>query len=44
MFIVKHHLMHASLAVHSSNFKNCLYLTSDGGGDSGDDAHFLRII
>ena len=40
VYFVKHHLMHASLAVHSSNFKNCLYLTSDGGGDSGDDAHF----
>lgn len=33
---VKHHISHASLAIFSSPFKECAFLTEDGGGDLGD--------
>ncbi len=33
---VTHHISHTSLAIFSSSFKECAFLTEDGGGDLGD--------
>jgi carbamoyltransferase len=33
---VKHHLSHAALAVYTSPYTDCNFITQDGGGDGGD--------
>ena len=33
---IKHHDLHIYNAIGSSNFKECFYISSDGGGDLGD--------
>ena len=38
---IKHHDSHVGLAVGSSGFKKCIYLSFDGGGDFGDKRNCL---
>lgn len=38
---VDHHMAHASLAVFTSPFEECAFLTKDGGGDLGDTRGFM---
>ena len=38
---IPHHISHASLGIFGSNFKNCMFLSMDGGGDFGDTRNFI---
>ncbi|MDC0458570.1 hypothetical protein OAM32_02135, partial [Alphaproteobacteria bacterium] len=38
---VDHHQSHISLAVHSSDFDECLFVSQDGGGDFGDPRNLI---
>ena len=40
VYFVDHHQSHAGLAVLASPFKECAYITKDGGGDLGDPRGF----
>jgi len=41
LFFIDHHLMHNSLSVLSSDFKETAYISADGGGDDGDPRNFV---
>ena len=33
---IDHHVCHASAAIHTSGFEECVFVSQDGGGDMGD--------